>query len=461
MWVFPRREAAAQDLVGRITAPAAKYRMALTITGVLLLVGVIGFIRRATLDGFDAPGPWGYYAAVFSYLFMISGAAPLVAVGFRFTKSHWRRPLSRVSELFSVLGVLNVLMFIPLLMVLPPVQNPNMAEGQMEFRRTIWFGGPVGTPYWWDMLGVVGLAVLGLAILWLSAAPDLAAARPGANGFRRKLYALLAGHWYGTKRQWLAQKAGLAMLGAFYFMFLIFVQFIVASEFGMALVPGWKDSIFPPLYTIVSFQSSLATILVIMFILRRWGGYSEYIGVSLFWSASKILFALTMLWTYHLWAFFITFWYGRLAVEQNILKYFLFESYGWVFAVNVIFSFFIPFFILLWNPVRKKAWGPPLAGCFILLGTLAFNIRIFVGSFNAGNGGHTYDFFLETVPPPVWPDLWDICIVVGALGAAAFIYLLAARVVPILSVWEIKEGALYQRMETFMHSRYMVLAKPE
>ncbi|MSQ05585.1 MAG: hypothetical protein EXR46_00035 [Dehalococcoidia bacterium] len=458
MWVFPRRETAAQDLVSRTIAPISRYRIALIITGVLLALGVVGFIARAATDGFDDHAPWGYYMAVFSFLFMITGAAPLVAVGFRFTKSHWRRPLSRISELFAVLGVLNVLMFIPLLMVLPPLKNPEVVGHQLEIRRSIWFGGPIGSPYWWDMLGVVGLAVLGMAILWLSAMPDLAGAKLTATGFRRKLYGLLAGRWYGSKRQWNIQKAGLAMLGAFYFMFLLFVQFIVASEFGMALVPGWKDSILPPLYTIVSFQSSLATILLVLFILRKWGGYEQYIGVSPFWSASKILFALTMLWTYHLWAFFITFWYGRLQVEQNILKYFLFESYGWVFFVNVVFSFFTPFFILLWNPVRKKAWGAPLAACFILVGTLAFNIRIFVGAFNAG---HTFDHFLETVPPPAWPDLWDIFMVGGFIGGAVFIYLLAARVFPILSVWEIKEGALYQKMENFMHGRYMVLAKPE
>jgi len=305
----------------------------------------------------------------------------------------------------------------------------------------------------------VALAVMGLVILWLSAVPDLAGAKLAATGWRRKLYTMLACRWCGAKRQWHIQKAGLALLGGFYFMTLIFVQFLIATDYGMSLVPGWKDSIFPPLYTVISFQSSLATILIIMFILRRWGGYQEYIGVSLFWSASKILLGLTLLWTYHLWAFFITFWYGRMPVEQNILKYFLFESYGAVFAANVVFSFLLPFVsILLWNRFRKTDWGPALAGCFILVGTLAFNIRIFVGSFNAGD---VYALALERVPPPVYPDLWDIFIVVGCIGLAAFVYLAAMRVFPVLSIWEVKEGALYQRMERFMKGRYLVLAKPE
>ena len=51
--------------------------------------------------------------------------------------------------------------------------------------------------------------------------------------------------------------------------------------------------------------------------------------------------------------------------------------------------------------------------------------------------------------------------VVGGLGAAAFIYLAATRLFPILSVWETKEGAKYQKMDTLIRGRYLVLAKPE
>ena len=464
MWVFPRAERVTEDLISKTSARSGLFTTAVTIAALLLVLGVVGFIARASLDGFGDYGPWGYYMAVFSFIFMVTGAAPLAAVAFRFTKSHWRRPLSRVAEMFALVGVLNVLLFIPLLLVLPSIENLGFTvgmEGQLAARRSIWLGisgVPVGAPLWWDFLGMLSLAVTSMAILWLSALPDMSQARSGTSGFRRAVYGLLAGHWHGTKRQWMYQKAGLALLGGFYFMMLVFVQFLVVSDFAMSLIPGWKDSILPPLYTIMSFQSSLGLILVILFIMRKWGGYQEYIGVSLFWSASKILLGLTLLWTYHLFAFFLTFWYGRLEVEQNLIKYLLFESYAVVFWANVIFSFFVPFFILLWNPVRRSAWGPALAGLSILAGAFLFSIRIFVGSFNAGD---IYTLGLSRVPPPVYPDLWDYLIVIGMLGAAGLVYLVGTRLIPLLSGWEIKEGARYQRMDTLFRGKYLVLAKPE
>ena len=262
MWVFPRSEQVTSDVAGKTFAMPSKYKLALGIAAILTALGVIGFVLRLTSDGFGSPGPWGYYVGIFSFIFMVTGAAPLVAAAFRFTKSHWRRPLSRVSELFALVGVVNVIIFIPLMLALPPILNPAASGDHLgtdlEVRRTLWFEVPLGAPHFWDLMGLVALAFCSVAILWLSAMPDMAQARAaGATGFRRAIYGLLAGRWYGTKRQWLTQKAGLAILGAFYFMMLVFVQFIFVTEYAMSMVPGWKDSVLPPMYTVMSFQTAL------------------------------------------------------------------------------------------------------------------------------------------------------------------------------------------------------------
>ncbi len=118
----------------------------------------------------------------------------------------------------------------------------------------------------------------------------------------------------------------------------------------------------------------------------------------------------------------------------------------------------VPFLILLWNPVRKTAWGPALAGLSALAGAFLFNMRMIVGAFNAGD---VYDVALTRVPPAAWPDVWDVFMVIGGLGAVIFIYLLATKIIPILSVWETKEGTKYQKMGTLIRGEYLVLAKPE
>ena len=461
MWVFPNPRVMTRDIASKISAMPAPLILAMVLAFALLVLGIVGFIARAAADGFDDRAPWGYYMATFSFVFMITSGAPVAAVAFRFTKSHWRRPLSRVSELFAVVGIFNIIAFIPMMLILPPILNPDtshLGAHELEIRRTIWFEGPIGAPHAWDLAGVVGLAVASLFILWLSAVPDMAEARRTATGLRGWLYRLLAGHWYGTKRQWNAQKAGLALLGAFYFMLLVFVQFIISSDYAQSMIPGYKDAIFPVFYTLTGFQCALGLCLIILYVLRRWGGYGEYYGKSVFWSASKVQLGLTLLWAYHLFSFFITYWYGRLVVEQNVIKYLMGDSYGGVFTANVALSFVIPFLLLLWNPVRRSAWGPPLAGLSAILGALMFNIRIFVGGANSGN---IYAAFLDYVPAPVYPDIWDIFMVVGGIGGAALVYLAATRILPVLSVWEVKEGALYQRMSRFIRGEYLVLAKPE
>ena len=194
MWVFPEVGGMTRNMADKTSAMPRKFALALTAAGALFVLGIIGFAFRAIGDGFDNHEPWGYYAAIFSFIFMVTGAAPLAAVAFRFTKSHWRRPLSRISEMFAFIGLLSTLMLIPLLLVLPSINNPTYSGipgEELEIRRTIWFEGPIGAPIWWDLFGVIFLALASLTILWLSALPDLAESRLTATGWRRKLYSLL------------------------------------------------------------------------------------------------------------------------------------------------------------------------------------------------------------------------------------------------------------------------------
>ena len=103
--------------------------------------------------------------------------------------------MSRIAELFALCGVLNVILYIPLIYILPPISNPNFgpdSHGELVIRRSIWMEVPFGAPHLWNFLGIVCLAVAALALLWLSALPDMAEARHTATGFRG---ARCTGNW--------------------------------------------------------------------------------------------------------------------------------------------------------------------------------------------------------------------------------------------------------------------------
>ena len=473
-------QAVTEHLSRKVLSLDGRLRVALLGLGALFILGIIGFVVRAVDDGFsDSARPkWGYYAAMFAFLLVTVGSAPVVAVAFRWTKSHWRRPLSRASELFALVGVLNLLWFIPLIFLLPPIDlnGDKMLEVGVD-RRTIWFEVPIGAPLWWDLFAVMFLVFCGLAILWVSARPDMAAVARRATGWRAGLLSRLSMGWEGTERDWKLQQASLAVLGAFYFMLLVFVHTLISLDFALSLVPGWKDSIFAPYHALTGFQAAGGTVLVTLFLMRTLGGYREYIGVAPFWSFSKILLGLTLLWGYFWFSEFMTFWYGRTPAEQSVIKLVMFESYRTVFLLNFFFSFLIPFAMLLWNSVRKSIIGPTIAGASVVIGAFFMMVRLYVPAFNipqedptgAGDmGSHSIADFVASAPGqipasllPVTPDVWDVFIILGGLGGAAFIFLLGTKLLPVMSMWETKEGLLYILYRPFLKGRYMVLGKPD
>lgn len=427
------------------------YKLIVAVLGSVFVIGIVALILRF-LDGFGVSerAQWGYYSAMFAFLLITAGSAPLVAVALRWTKNHWRRPFSRVSELYAAVGLLTILWFLPLMALLPP----------LEGRRSLWVSSEfIGVPLWWDFFAVLGLVVCGLGLLVLSAIPDMAVlARHGDNGPRTHLLRSISGFWRGTQAQWNYHRIGLTALGAFYFMLLVMVQTMINVDFVMSLVPGWKDSIMPAHQALTGIQTAIGLTLVTTFILRATGRYKDFIPMESFWSFSKILLALSLLWAYFWFAALITFWYGRTPTEQNVLKTFMFESYRIPFLLNFFFSFLIPFLLLMWNAVRKSILGPTLAGASVLIGAFFMTIRLYVPALGIEDvTGHA----LKAVQPAMLPDVLDILIILGGLAGAVLIYLLASRIFPILSIWEVKEGLLYQRVRPLLRSKFLVLGKPE
>ena len=444
-------------MVSRVFTVSPPFMGAALVLAVLFVLGIIAFIVKAG-GGFDDRSEWGYYIATCSFLITVFGSAPVVAIAFRITKNHFRRAASRASEMFALVGVLSTLMFIPLIALLP----------SFEGRRSIWFEVPLhgSLPAYSDFSSVIVLVVCGLAILYISALPDMAAvSERGAGGLRGLLYTPLVKHWRGTERQWAIHKGLLAILGALYFMMLIFVHMLVSADFSLALVPGWIDAIMPAHHALAGLQSGLALVVVTAFVLRTWCGYKEYIGRDFFWSCSKLLLAMSLLWGYFWFAEFNTFWYGRKPEEQENVKFLMVQTYALPFYLNMFGNFLIPFGMLIWNHVRRCVIGPTIAACFILLGTLFMMIRFYVPPSSIKDlGVHSIVEIRESHPEQlaaIWPGGLDVLLVLGGISGAQLIFMLGSRLLPVLSVWEIKEGLLYQVMRPLIRGRYLVVGKPE
>ena len=446
-------KAVEDDLLDKGTLRGSTFRIAVIVFAALSVLGVVGFVIRLT-DGIGNTPVWGYHAALFAFILTAAQGAPMVAIAPRIANAHWRRSISRVAELFGLVGIVSFIIYIPVAWVLP-----SMEDG----RRTLWFYGelhmPAHMPEITVTLVLLALTVNGLWLLWVSAMPDFAMLRDRSTGTKKLWYGRLARGWVGTSGQWHWQKHRLGILGAFYFMMLVTAHFAFSIDFAVALVPGWVDALYPATHAHNSLQAGVAITLIAMFVMYRFGGYKDYITLDQFWGLGKLLFALSLLWFWFWFSSFIVFWFGAKPAEEAVLDLLFVGPYLPIFFIVFMFAFFVPLWSMIWNPLRKSVWGPVVIACGVLIATLFDRIRVYVSAFSVSESTDKHQ--LVEIPDAVLPGLPDVLIWVGGISACILIYMLGTRIIPPINIWEQKELLLYRIHKPFHRTEVQVLGKPE
>ncbi len=188
------------------------------------------------------------------------------------------------------------------------------------------------------------------------------------------------------------------------------LTFTLASmDWIMSLQPHWFSTIFGIYSFSGLFLSGLATITVIVILLRRWGPLAKVVNESHLHDLGKLLFAFSTFWMYIWFSQYILIWYAN--IPEEVRFYTQREQGGWlVFSIlNVLFNWVIPFVALLpaW---AKKNEGLLLRICIIIM------------------IGHWIDLFWMILPPFMQEGpsffLWEL----GPMAAAvAGFFLLTFR----------------------------------
>lgn len=445
-WEHTPQEVIADGLQ-RFRARGSTYRLALIIGLVLFAIGVIAIVIGPLRSGFANRQTWTYVAVAFGYLMATCGAAPCVSVATRTGRGHWRRPVNRISELWAVTLIIPLILFFLLLILQPGTSD----------RNSIWFGWP-GSPWIWDSVLMIALVVTGYAFLYFSALPDIAIARDRLENGRGGWFARLAGNWHGTDHQWKTLERGVSYLGGFYVVLYVGTMTVIASDFILSFIPGDNSAIFPAYYTISSFEGGIALTIITAAILRKWGGAAGYLDLDQFFILGKLLLAFGLLYFYFSWTEFIVWWYGRTPREEALLKLLYFETYFWPFAIAFVLNFVCPLLILMWTRVRRSITGPTVVAVLVLIGVLFTQIRVYSASFEPTN---IYEGELPSVPPPYFPGLIDLLILIGMVGGAVALVLVALRVVTYPPIWEMIAGLRLRVKRRYKNTEVIIIGKPD
>ncbi len=183
------------------------------------------------------------------------------------------------------------------------------------------------------------------------------------------------------------------------------VTFIFAGfDYLMSLEPFWYSTLFSIKELISGFYHASALIVVIVYFLHK-GGYFPFMNSSHWHDFSKYLFMGSILFAYAWYFQYMLIWYGNIPEEGEyyFLRRFHFSQF--LFTLNIVINFFVPFIVLLPNKLAKNP-KVLIVVAFIILAGLFLDIYLSV--------------FPGTVGHPVF-GIYEIGIFLGFLGLFLFV----------------------------------------
>src|SRR5207302_8495557 len=99
--------------------------------------------------------------------------------------------------------------------------------------------------------------------------PDLATFRDRAKSiWARRTYGILAMGWRNSARHWQRYESAYLLLAGLATPLVVPVHSVVSSDFAIAIVPGWHETVFPPYFVAGAIFSGFALVLFLALLFR-------------------------------------------------------------------------------------------------------------------------------------------------------------------------------------------------
>jgi len=418
------------DLLRPLMRTSWRFYALVTFLGAIVATGLGTWFYQMYmgfgLTGINNPVYWAFYITNFVFWIGISHAGTLISAILRLVNAGWRRPVTRCAEVITVFALMIGAMF-PIIHLGRPwlffwlIPYPS--------NRMIWPN--FRSPLVWDFFAITTYLTGSVLFLLLPMIPDFALVRDKTTGWRRKVYGTLALGWQGTTKQWHRLESAMQIMAIAIIPVAVSVHTIVSFDFSMAPVPMWHSTMFGPYFVAGAIFSGIAALIIAMAALRKVLHLEEYLHPLHFQNLGKLLLMMSLLWAYFVFAERLTIWYGNEQSEMNVFWVTQRGSFAPLFWTMVVCNFVLPVTILSLKKLRT------IAGCVVA----SFGVLV----------GMWLERFLIVVPslshkylPYAWgqyrPRTVEIIITVATFAAMMLLYTLFAKLVPIISVWELKVG---------------------
>jgi molybdopterin-containing oxidoreductase family membrane subunit len=419
-----------KDVLKLLSKPGRAYRILFAFVMVVLAWGGFAFGAQVVLgigmSGLNNPVSWGLYITTFVFWVGIAHSGTLISAILYLFRARWRQSIYRVAEAMTVFAVLTAGLF-PIIHLGRPwvfyylLPYPN--------QRLIWpnFRGPL----LWDVFAVGTYLTVSTVFFFVGMIPDVAAARDATTvPWRKKLYTILAFGWRGSNTEWKHFNRAYLYLAALATPLVLSVHSVVSWDFAVSIVPGWHTTIFAPYFVAGAIFSGLAMVMTIVIPIRKIFELEAYFTPRHFDMMSKLVLLTGMVVFYaYLTEYFIA-WYSIETPERYAFWNRAFGEYWWATWIMLTCNGIIP--QLLWSKkIRTNIAAIFTITIFINIGMWFERFVIIVTSLS-----REYEPWQWRPYMPSWVEM---SILAGSFAWFFMWFLLFLRVLPGVSVAELKE----------------------
>jgi molybdopterin-containing oxidoreductase family membrane subunit len=398
------------------------FYLTISILSGLVLWGLYAYVTQyrngLTVTGLSRQIFWGVYITNFVFFIGISHAGTFISAVLRVLKAEWRRPISRASELTTV--------FILLFGVGSVLIDLGRPDRMLYAIRYAHFRSPL----LWDICSITTYLTVSSICLFLALIPDIALLRD-LGGKREWFYRILSLGWTGSETQHRRLDRAINFMSILVIPVMITVHTVVSFVFAMTIQPLWHSAIFGPYFVVGAIFSGVASVIVVMAVLRKAYHLENYIKPVHFNNIGIFLMAMTLLWFYFTFAEYITIVYGNEPVHMAIFWSKVTGKFAPLFWLHFVLCFVIPLPILAAKRFRTIR-GTVVASISIILGMWLERFVIIVPTLTRQRLPVEQAIYV-----PTWVE-WSI--LVGCISLFMLLYALFTKVFPIVPIWEIREG---------------------
>ena len=384
------------------------------------------FYRGVGIWGNNNPVFWGLAISNYVWWIGMGHAGTLISALLLLINKGWRNSLNRFAEAMTVFAVIQAAMY-PILHLGRPwlfywlIPYPNTMEVWPQFK----------SPLEWDVFAVGTYLLVSVLFWYVGLIPDLAGVRDRAKKrVWQVFFGLLALGWRNSAVHWQRWQVCYWILAGLALPLVISVHSGVAMLFAGGIEPGWHTTIYPPYFVIGAVFEGFAVVLLISITLRHAFSLHHLVTDRHLDQLAKLLLAFGLMTAYgYLFEAFGAWYSGDPYERQTLMDRFV-GDYAWAYW-GAIATNFVVLQACWFRRVRRNARLLLVVGVSVTVGMWLERFMLVTTAL--------YRDFLPSSYQAYVPSFWEWSLFLGTIGVFFFLFFLFVRLLPMISMFEVKE----------------------